>query len=195
MTTTIPSLDDWMPDPQVRTHHRRSAAVAPGALWAQARDLRLCDTRTMGRLVGWRIPGVPADQTFSGLLSAYPFTVLAEGEDWLLSGLCGRIWTLHRDYPRLSGPDDWRSWDEPRSARVLFGHWVEPDGDGRSTLVSEARVCATDATGRLRLKALWFVVGRFEALIGAEPLEIAVRRAAGRQAPPRSRPASGDEPA
>lgn len=174
-----PPLDDWLRDHQVRTHHRRSAAADADALWEQAAGVRLRDTRTIGRLVSWRIPGVAAEQTFAGLLAEYPFTVLAQGERWSLSGLCGRIWTLHRDYPRLAGPDEWRAWQEPRAAKVLFAHWVERSGDGRATLVSEARVAATDPGGARRLRALWRVIGRFEPLLGAEPLELAVRRAEG----------------
>ena len=34
-----------------------------------------------------------------------------------------------------------------------------------------------DTTARLRLKAVWAVLGPFERLVGAEPLELAVRRA------------------
>ena len=37
-----------------------------------------------------------------------------------------------------------------------------------------------DARSALRLKALWTVIGRFERLVGAEPLELAARRAEGR---------------
>ena len=61
--------------------------------------------------------------------------------------------------------------------RVLFAHWAEPGEDGRATLVSEARVDPVDATARLRLRALWTVIGPFERLVGAEPLTVAVRRA------------------
>ena len=55
-----------------------------------------------------------------------PFTVLEAGETWSVSGLCGRIWTLARDYPRLGGPEDFRDWDERGTVRVLFAHWTEP---------------------------------------------------------------------
>ncbi len=94
-------LDDWLPDPMVRSHHRRRAHADPQALWRAAADLKLSETRRLGRLVRWRIPGVPPDQTFQGLLGDYPFCVLDEGDGWMLSGLAGRIWTLQRDYPRL----------------------------------------------------------------------------------------------
>jgi hypothetical protein len=172
-------LDDWLADPVVRTRHRRRAAVAPGDLWAAAQSLRLGETGTLGRLVRWRIPGTPADQTFRSLLSEYPFTVLAEGEHWSISGLCGRIWTLNRDYPRLSGPDAFRVWDEPGTVRVVFGHWVEPDGEGASAIFSEARVAPVDRAADVRLRSLWMLVGVFERLIGAESLALAAARAEG----------------
>ena len=34
----------------------------------------------VGRLVRWRIPGLPDDQSFMGLFAEAPFTVLHEGE-------------------------------------------------------------------------------------------------------------------
>ena len=86
------------------THHQRTAASEPDDLWRTANGVRLTDTRTLGRLVRWRIPGLQANLTYGELFRDYPFTVLDEGERHLLAGLCGRIWTLARDYPRLDGP-------------------------------------------------------------------------------------------
>ena len=166
-----------MPGPAVRTHHRRSAAATPEALWDAGRAVRLADTRTLARLVRWRIPGVPEGQTYDELFRGYPFTVLDAGDTWSVSGLCGRIWTLARDYPRLDGPDAFAAWDEPGTVRVLFAHWTEAGEDGRATLVSEARVDPVDATARMRLRALWTVIGPFERFVGAEPLTVAARRA------------------
>lgn len=170
-------LDDWMPEPAVRSVHCRQAAVEPAALWRAAREVRIADARTLGRLVSWRIPGVPAGQTFDELFRSYPFTLLGQGEDWSISGLCGRIWTLARDYPRLAGPDDFATWAEPGTVRVLFAHWTQPGRDGRAELISEARVEPVDAAAGLRLRALWTVIGPFERLVGAEPLTLAARRA------------------
>ena len=95
----------------------------------------------------------------------------------VLSGLCGRIWTLARDYPRLDGPEDFAGWSEPGTVRVAFAHWVDDLGDGRAELVSEARVEPVDRRAAMRLRALWAVIGRFERLVGAEPLALAARRA------------------
>ena len=160
----------------MRTYHRRAARVPQEALWAEAGRIRLADTRRLGRLVSWRIPGVRSEQTYHDLFHAYPFTVLEEHATRLTSGLCGRIWTLARDYPRLAGPADFHDWHERGTVRVAFSHWVTTTDDG-AELHSEARVHPIDHQARLRLKAVWALLGPFERLVGAEPLELAVRRA------------------
>ncbi len=173
-------LDAWLGSPAVRTYHRRTAAATPEALWDQAMSVRLNETRSLGRLVRWRIPGLAGDPTYNELFRAYPFCVLEEDRHLLVTGLCGRIWTLARDYPRLDGPEAFANWDAPGTVRVLFAHSVREAGDGRAELVSEARVEPVDSRSALRLRALWTVIGRFERLVGAEALELAARRAEGR---------------
>jgi hypothetical protein len=171
------ALDAWLPEHDLRTRHRREAPAAPDDLWTAATGVRIGEARRLGRVVRWRLPGTPPELTFRELFASEPFVVLEEGERASVSGLCGRIWTLTRDYPRLADPGAFARWDEPGTVRVAFGHWVEAAGDGRSAIVSEARVQAIDRSARLRLKALWAIVGAFERLIGAEPLAIAARRA------------------
>jgi hypothetical protein len=171
-------LDDWLPEPEIVTRHRRQAAVAPDTLWTAARRVRLDDTRTIGRLVRWRIPGVPADQSFMGLLAEEPFIVLDEGPHYSISGLCGPIWTLQRDYGEITGPEEFIAWAVPRTVRVLFAHWVTAGPErNTSTLHSEARVGPTDAIATMRLRALWLALGPFERLIGAEALALAAAQA------------------
>lgn len=170
-------LDAWLPDPQVRGHHRRRARARPAELWRAAQEVTVSDARVLGRAVRWRIPGTSADTSFRDLLCSYPFAVLAEGNRWSVSGLCGRLWTLRRDYPRLEGPDDFLGWSEPGTARVLIAHWVEPDRDGRAALCNESRISPVDAAAAARLRALWALVGGLERLVGGEALSVAARRA------------------
>jgi hypothetical protein len=174
------AIDRWAGKAAVRSHHRRVADTDPETLWRAAQSVRLSDTGTLGRLVRWRIPDTPPSLTFHELFRRYPFTVLEEGDTWSLSGLCGKIWTLQRDYPRLDGPEAYEAWDKPGTVRVLFAHWTRPTEDGRSELVSDCRVEPVDRRASLRLKTLWKLIGTFERLIGAEPLAVAQRRAEGR---------------
>jgi hypothetical protein len=168
-------LDRWLADPAVRTRHSRVGATDPEGLWDAATHVRLSDTRRLGHLVRWRIPGLSPDLTYHEMFRSYPFTVLDEGHHRLVAGLCGRIWTLARDYPRLDGPDAFRGWQEPGTVRVLFGHWVRA-ADGGAELVSEARVQPVDRTAAVRLRALWTVIGPFERLVGAEAIAAATAR-------------------
>jgi len=170
-------LDAWLPDPQVRGRHRRGARASPDELWEAAEHVTIGDAPTLGRAIRWRIPDIPADISFRQLLRSYPFTVLAEGERWSVSGLCGRLWTLRRDYPRLEAPEDFLHWREPGTVKVLLADWVEPEGDGQAAICNESRVSPVDRSAALRLRVLWTVVGRLERLVGGEALRIATRRA------------------
>jgi hypothetical protein len=172
-----PDLDSWLERPVIRIHHRREANVDPEALWAAARSVRLADTRALGRLIRLRIPGVPLGITFDELFRAPPFTVLRVDDSTLLSGLVGRIWTIRRDYPSLSGPDEFRYWSARGTVRVLFATWVEPAGPGVSALVSETRVAAVDRRARLGLVAVRPLIAASQNLVASDGIDIAVARA------------------
>jgi hypothetical protein len=174
-----PDLDSWVDDPAVRVCHRREAAVTAAELWAAARTVRIADTRVLGRLLRWRIPGTPASIPYDELFRQPPFAVLHEDEGMLVSGLVGRIWTLRRDYPTIAGPDEFRSWSAPGTACVVFANWVEPAGSNRAALLSETRVRATDRDGRVGLTAVRPLITAFNSLIGREALDLAVTRAEG----------------
>ena len=178
-------IDRWLPHPQVRTRHRRSARVAPDELWHAAESVRVSDAPVFGRVLRWRIPGTPTEVAFRDVLRCYPFVVLAEGDGWSISGLCGVIWSIRRDYPRLEGPDAFDAWDGPGSVRVVLAHWVEPDEAG-SAIVSEARIEPVDRAASIRTRLLWASVGRFQRLIGGEVLSAAVRAAERAAAPGQS---------
>jgi hypothetical protein len=174
-----PDLDNWLADPALRVSHRSEAGVGQAELWEAARTVRVADTRVLGRLVRWRIPGVPASIAYDELLRAPPFVVLREDDGALVSGLVGRIWTLRRDYPALSEPDEFRRWSAAGTARVVFGNWVEPAGSKRATLVSETRVGVTDREARVRLAVVRTLIAAFHSLIESEAMVVAVRRAEG----------------
>jgi hypothetical protein len=157
----------------VRVRHARASSAPRERLWEAARTVRLRDTRMLGRLVRWRIPGMPADISFDEMFRHPPFLVLDDQPDLaLISGLVGRIWTLRRDYPQLTDPEEFRGWAKPGTARVLFANWIEDDA-----LVSETRVQAFGVQGRLGLRAVGPLIRAFQNLIGSDGMEAAVRLA------------------
>jgi hypothetical protein len=173
------TLNRWLPDATVRTVQRRAVDVAADELWRAAETIRLADTRRLGRLVRWRIPGLDGDLRYHEMFRAYPFVVLEESDHVLVSGLCGKIWTLARDYPALDDAEAFAAWDEPGTVKVAFAHWTQAV-DGGAEIVSEARVEAVDVRARMRLKAVWTVLGTFAPLVASEPLALAARRARAR---------------
>jgi hypothetical protein len=171
-----PNLDHWLAEPVIRLHHRREARAAPERLWEEAQAVTLADSHLLGRVVRWRIPGTPGDITYRELFSSPPFTLLDEGDTHSVSGICGRIWNRKREFARLDGPDAFTACRVPGTARVVFAHWVEPDGDG-SALASEVRVEPADRQARVGLRLVRPLIVAFEHLISAEALAAATRRA------------------
>jgi hypothetical protein len=177
-TDMKPDLDQWLPDPGLQVAHRREARAPAEQLWESAKRLRVGETAMLGRLIRWRIPGITAEVSFDELFQNPPFILLdGDVEDAMVSGLVGRIWTLRRDYPRLSGPEEFRAWSQRGTARVLFANWIEAGGDGRSALVSETRVEAVGTQGRIGVAAVRPLVRSFHNLVGSDGIEAAVRRA------------------
>jgi hypothetical protein len=170
-------LDAWVAAPIVRTVHRRESPATAPALWAAAGTVRLADCRILGRLIRARIPGLAPGMTFDELFHGDPFTVLEAGPTHLLSGLCGRIWTVRRDFTVLADPRTFPAWDLPGNARVLFASWAEPTAGG-AALVSEVRVAAVDRRAAMYVRGLGPFIAAFQGLVAKEPLTIAARRAA-----------------
>jgi len=173
-----PDLDRWLSEPSLRVAHRRESAADADRLWDAAQRVRVADVGLLGRLVRWRIPGVPAEMSFDQVFRSQPFIVLedCDGQS-LVSGLVGRIWTLRRDYPRLREPNEYRSWEVSGTAKVLFANWVEPLSADRSALCIEARVRGIGAKGRVGVAAVRPLVSRFQQLIATEGIQAAVRLA------------------
>jgi hypothetical protein len=176
------NLDHWLSEPVLRTCHRREVSATEDELWATAESVRLRDCRILGRLIRARIPGLRSSLTFDELFRSDPFNLLEEGPTYVLSGLCGRIWTVRRDFAQLSQPADFMTWHAPGTVRVLFANWAEATEFG-SALVSEVRIAAVDRKAALYVRALDPFISAFQGLIAKEPLKIAVQRAAsaGRQ--------------
>jgi hypothetical protein len=173
-----PDLDRWLSEPSLRVAHRRESAADADRLWEAAQRVRVADVGLLGRLVRWRIPGVPAEMSFDQVFRSQPFIVLDDGDGQsLVSGLVGRIWTLRRDYPKLREPNEYRSWEVSGTAKVLFANWVEPLPADRSALCIEARVRGIGAKGRVGVAAVRPLVSRFQQLIATEGIQAAVRLA------------------
>ena len=141
-----------------------------------AETVRLRDCRILGRLMRARIPGLRSSTTFYELFRSDPFNLLEEGPNYVLSGLCGRIWTVRRDFAVLAEPADFVAWHAPGTVRVLFANWAEPSERG-SALQSEVRIAAVDRKAAGYVRALQPFISAFRGLVAKEPLKVATQRA------------------
>lgn len=157
--------------------HDRASSASPQRLWAAAGSIRLGDTRMLGRLIRWRIPGTSAEISFDELFRHPPFIALEATGASLVSGLVGRIWTLRRDYPELAGPDEYRAWSRDGTARVLFANWVEDRPGGGAVLCSETRLEAFGVQGRIGVASVRPLIRGFQQLVWSDAMAAAVRRA------------------
>lgn len=171
------NLDGWLPAPTLQTRHCRNSPSTAHDLWSSATTVRLRDCRVLGRLIRIRIPGLPAHLTFDEMFRSSPFNLLEEGPTHVFSGLCGRIWTMRRDFAHLAHPTDFLTWDVAGTVRVLFASWAEATDEG-SALVSEVRVGAVDRKAALYLRPLEPFIAAFQGLVGVEALNTATQRAA-----------------
>src|SRR3954454_2899882 len=172
------SLDSWLADPHVRIRYARTSQASPDELWDAAMQIRLRDTRTMGRLIRWRLGRhtPSADTTYRDLFRTGIFTLLEDGERLSISGVAGRIWAPSGDYARFESTAEYREWSKPGTAKVVFLTEVHEHERG-SEIVSEARVRVEGRRARMLFRGLWSVVGRFAWLVGGEVLAAAVKRA------------------
>jgi hypothetical protein len=170
------NLDHWLADAALTTRHRRESSSDAEQLWGAAQSVRLRDCRVLGRLVRARIPDLGAGLTFAELFRGYPFNLLEQGDGYVLSGLCGRIWTVRGDFSALERPSDFQRWAQPGTTRVLFAHWVQETATG-SMLISEVRVAPVDRRASFYVRTLGPFINAFQGLVGVEALSAAVRRA------------------
>jgi hypothetical protein len=172
------TLDTWLPTHHVRLRYARTSSVAPDRLWEAAKEVRLNDTGTMRRLVGWRLGrhAPSADTTYRELFRSGIFTLLEEGERFSVSGVAGRIWAPSGDYARFESGDEYREWSRPGTAKVVVLTEVR-EHDRGSEIVSESRVVVDGRRARLLFRGFWAVMSPFARYIGSEVLVAAVRRA------------------
>jgi hypothetical protein len=173
-----PSLEDWLPQHEIRLRHSRTSSAPPDRLWEAARELRIAETPTMRRLIRWRLGrhAPDADTTYWELFRSGIFMLLEEGERFSVSGVAGRIWHPSGDYARLESPADYRKYARPGTAKVVILNEVREHERG-SEIVSESRVHVHGRRARMVFRGSWAMLRPFSRFIPHEVLAATVRRA------------------
>jgi hypothetical protein len=173
-----PSLDNWLPDYQVRTVQRRVSSAAPDALWEAAGRTRIRDTRVLRPLIGARLGphAPPADTTFRELFRTGIFTLLEEGDRYSISGVAGCLWAPRGDYARFESAADYKQYEDDGRAKAAVMTLVREHERG-SEIVTEIRVWCTDRWAERRFRSVWLVVAPFMRFVRLDLLRTVARRA------------------
>jgi hypothetical protein len=172
------SLDNWLPDYQVRTVQRRVSRAAPDALWDAAERIRIRDTRVLRPVIGARLGphAPPADTTFRELFRTDIFTLLEEGDRHSISGVAGCLWAPRGDYARFESAADYKEYEQPGRAKAAVLTQVREHERG-SEIEAEIRVWCTDRRAEVRFRSVWLLVAPFMRFVRLDLLRTIARRA------------------
>ena len=181
-----PLIDAFLPDPEVRERHQTTVAAPADITWAAARDLDFRDSALVraifrGRELLMRAGRREGEKTgtFLEQVEALGWRRLAEnpGRE-LVFGAVTRPWESNVVFRGLE-PEDFRAFDEPDYAKIVWALEVEPAGE-RSVFSTETRVATTDAEARRKFRRYWALMSPGILMIRRESLRL-VRREAERR--------------
>lgn len=189
-TAPASRLDEIVPAWQFAERHEVLVEAPPERVGAAIRQVTAREIRLF-RLLTWvrnparswseqpeNILAPPADRPILDVALGSGFLLLAEepGREIVFGTLV--IAPPGRLPPSEEQTPGWFvALDEPGYAKAVMGFVVEDAGAGRSRVVTETRVVATDATARRRFAAYWRVIYPGSALIRRGWLEAIRRRA------------------
>lgn len=170
-------VDDWISDPIASERHERLISATPERAIELALAMPAEDDPVVSALVRLRGMRRGTDATATDFFRANGFIELSRSPREIVLGM-GAPAQL-RSSERIRDASQWRGWKSPGWVKAAMNFLAEPAGDGRSRLITETKVEATDDTARRRFRAYWLLVGPFSALIRRRWLRQIARAAEG----------------
>ena len=90
---------------------------------------------------------------------------LAEDAGEIVIGTVGRFWRPSPAHAEIAGAAEFGAFDVPGWAKAVMNFSVAAVDGGRTRLVTETRIAATDTGARWRFGAYWTIVHPGSALI------------------------------
>jgi hypothetical protein len=167
---TARGLDAFLPEHDFNEVHAIRIDAPPARILDAVHEVTPAEIRLF-RFLTWlryplrRHPSGVSHRPLLEIALRSGFVLLAEehGREVVL-GVAGRFWTSHGSVP-LAGPEAFRDFDRPGSARAAIDFRVEEEATGRCRLTTETRILGTDAAGRRRFAAYWCLVHPGSAFI------------------------------
>ncbi|RFU43585.1 hypothetical protein DZF91_00405 [Actinomadura logoneensis] len=152
-------LDRLLPDPDFRTRYTRRVDASPEAVWRALLGVRADDLPLTGVLMRIRTGGRrrPASGSFVAN-AAVPELGRTEGREIVL-GRVARFWKPRPvpGPPATATADGFAAFSEPGWAKAALAFQIIP-ADGRTLLVADTRVTATDPRSRRIFSLYWSLI-------------------------------------
>ena len=182
-------LDDVVPAPEHVTSQSRTIAAPPDVVWDELHTVTLSSLPISATLIGMRfLPALLLGRRPSlgrPFLDVVPVPLLSSEQPSAL--VLGGVMQPWRPTGGERGPaldaDGVRNWSEPGWVKVAMDFRLTAIDEG-TTLRTETRVAATDATARLLFAGYWLVVRPGSSTVRREVLAAVAYRAEARAALP-----------
>lgn len=168
-----PSLDRFIPEPEVIEQHSVRVDAPPAVTYEAARSYDMSASRLAHLLFDARafvmgvkpLPYEPPKH-FVDAMKQVGWVILDEkpGQE-IIFGTLAQPWIADAAF-RTIPADEFTTFNEPGYVKILFNISVEPDG----LLQTETRVITTDAEARKRFRKYWALVNPGVKLIRIELL-------------------------
>jgi hypothetical protein len=177
-------LDDWISDPIASERHERVITAPPERAIELALEMPADGDPIVSALV--RVRGLKrrggSNASTTDFFRANGFIELTRSSREVVLGMGAPAQIKSSERIRNAG--EWRSWSRPGWIKAAMNFLAEPEGDGRTRLITETKVEATDESARRRFRVYWLVVGPFSALIRRRWLRQIARAAEAERANP-----------
>ncbi len=177
-------IDAYLPTAHLREFHTERIHASPGRVFAAVHAVSPSEVRGLVPLMWMNAPsfdlsGRSQAQMRRPLLEVMArdnFVVLGEWPaDELVVGTIGQFWG-HRSV-RFRDGGQFRSFRDPRYAKVAMNVHVRNDGDGWSSVTTETRVAVADPEARRKFDDYWRWIQPTGTLIRAQWIDAVRRRA------------------
>ena len=166
--------------------HSIEIAAGPATVLSAVRSVTAREMPLVGLLMGLRAlparllghrPSVGGGGPVMEEILRSRFVLLAEDETEVVVGTVGRFWQPRATHAELRDGDGFLAFDAPGWAKAVMNFSVADAGGGRTRLVTETRIVATDAHARRRFAAYWLIVRPGSGLIRVLWLRAVKKRA------------------
>ena len=170
--------DDFLPCFEFYERHEGVIAAPRSRLFAIIPTLTVADDLIVRALLTIRdAPARLIGKVSTKPFGLYRFTLLAQNENEMVFGLCGRFWRADFGLIGIENGAAFKAFREPGVPKLLMSFSMETIEGGATRVITETRVHCPDAPAKCAFAPYWFVIRGASGIIRRRMLSTIARRA------------------